>query len=694
MPIQDYMGAPKASYLSGATRPIVVPAGGKAPKKTDRISSRDLPVEDLVIKRWENPPPAHLESMVEAGINICYFRNEHFARRQRVLNSTTNAFVKMPKLDETMKCVVNKCNKIARDLISLRCKAVPSVGAEPTTYDERDKLSARVANYLIKEFTSDKEFQIAKRKCASATELTGIGVMYPYYDPSCGEPVYLPEMRDVTDEEADILGDDAIAKNEAGEPIIYEAREGRIRVEVGNMFSMRWESSPEDQHDAQWAMIGRVMHVDRARARFGDNSIEPDPDVNFTDFMAHSGPMHSLSTGSQLWIEDEYVFVREMYEKPSPDHPEGRYVVSTGKTKSTIIHDDVNPFRDQIPFVWFPAITVPDSSYPMTTMRLIRHLNKAMDKRISMWVDDANIMGRMKVLVARNCGLSTRTMGNDKISVLEYDPGFGPGSAPQMVAPPPMPAWVTQIPQLLSMQMDELAGMTDVMKGVNPPGSRSGTMLAAMQEQSHSLFYPMFMEIESGYEYLCQLVLRLAQMCYNVPRTAKCCGQDMEDEILEFSSADLEGSVRIKAVAGSAAPKSKNIRLQQLAEQYQIGLVDREQMKSFVEFALLEEANEDRRVEDSLIRWEHRTIMGQGIPVVPRPFENHQQHLMHHNRLRKNPKWLQLPQPIRDAFDQHCKMHDDFMRAMFQDMTGDKNAQSATMQQMMRPGGPASTGQF
>jgi len=664
--------------------PSAHPAEGRRPLVQRRYST-ELSDEDLCAKRWENPPPGHLQAMLEAVVNIEFFKGYHFTQRSTLVHtSTNNLSVRIPSQSKTQKHVLNIANRVIRDLVSMRTKAVPNVSAEPTTYNERDKAAARVAKYLLREFTESHEFALVRERLAQATELTGIGVLYPYYDPSAGEPLVIPEFTGEEDEE----GNPVFATDETGRPRFWQMHEGRIRLDVGDIFSMRWDASQEDPHEAFWAMFGRVWHVELARLRFNLPDLEPDQDLNYADIMAHAHPWHLMAQSGGGWFEDSYVFIREYFERPSIKYPEGRYIVFSGKSRPTKEIETRNPYGNTLPFTWFKCIPVSGSPYGMTTLRMLRMANRAIDKRISSWIDDANILGRPKVLISRNANIEMRSLGNDEVQVLEYDPILQQAGKPEFMVPPPMPSWVTGIITMLTQYIDQISGMTDILRGLNPPGARSGTMLSHMMEQSHSLFFPMFVAIEAGYERVCQHVLRLAQEFYAVPRIIRCSGQDMEDEIILFTAADLQGSVDVKATAGSAAPKSRSLRLQMLAELAQMGAINQADFKHLAEFALPEEANEDNRITERLVRWEHRLMLRQGIPLLPGEQNDHWYHLKLHNRIRNRPEWFELDQAVREIFEQHCQAHQDFLRREFADISGgDTLAAPGTIQRVMTPAG-------
>jgi hypothetical protein len=232
--------------------------------------------------------------------------------------------------------------------------------------------------------------------------------------------------------------------------------------------------------------------------------------------------------------------------------------------------------------------------------------------------------------------------------------------------------------------MDVISGMTDVLRGVNDPGARSATQVAALREQAHSVHYPTFVAIESGEERLFQQVLLLAKKFYIVPRILKCCGDDMQEEAMLFSGSDLEGCVDIKATAGTGVPKSKQIRLSQMLEMQQI--IDPMRLRDFTEYALFEEENEAKRREENLIRQEHGILL-QGGQLPAAGNHTHWRHLYHHNLIRNSPEWLTFPQMVRDAFEMHCQMHEEFIRPQYADLTGDQFAQPQTMVNALRPTG-------
>ena len=126
--ISQYVKNPlqRVKNFMNPVSPYATPGdGARIPPEVTR-QDRSRPIEDVMLTRWEEPPPGHLEAMIEATVNVQFFRGHHFAKRTRILNKTGNA-VRLPAKGTTPKVIVNILNRIIRDLISLRCKAVPNL---------------------------------------------------------------------------------------------------------------------------------------------------------------------------------------------------------------------------------------------------------------------------------------------------------------------------------------------------------------------------------------------------------------------------------------------------------------------------------------------------------------------------------------------------------------------------------------
>lgn len=621
--------------------------------------------EALCKKRWDNPPPGQLAGIADGILNDEFFGGEHFHRKPRyAVDASTNTLVRMRRNRPPVQ--VGITTAIMQDLISLQAKSVPTVGCEPMTTQESDKYAARVGQAILKEYHSSAEFNMSRAALARATQFTGLGVLIQEFDPSAGESYFIPAPPEM--QEQGIAG--------------HLAVEGALKDRVASLLNVRFDPSARQAYLAQWAMYGDIMHVDHAREFFRDYSIQPTRGLAYADFLAHSSPLYSTPADSSLWFEDAYVMVRTHYEKRSMSFPNGRYMVFVGNDPVKKIKDEENPYGNEIPFSYTSAIPRLDSPYPFTTMRFLRTLNKVFDARISQYVSDANLLGRMRLLVEKNSGINPYMLDNSSLQIIEYLPGATP---PVFMPPPEFPSWVIQIIPILRELMEYIAGLPDVMKGVNPPGSRSGEMIQHLVEQAHSRFYTNFIETETAYELHGQHRLQGAQKFYTVERTIRLAGDELSDDIIQYTGADLSGSMRVKAKAGSALPMSKNLRLQQLMQLYQAQLISKDEMEEWSEFAVLEDIHKDVNAEKKLIRFEHKVIFGKQFPLMPQDDDDHEMHIRHHRRITRKPEWFSLPPQLQKLFQQHMDTHKEYQRAQFADLTGDNQAQVGTMQQLMRP---------
>lgn len=118
---------------------------------------------------------------------------------------------------------------------------------------------------------------------------------------------------------------------------------------------------------------------------------------------------------------------------------------------------------------------------------------------------------------------------------LPYDPDeSAPGARPEKIAPPPLPAGLIQMAQMLAEDMKATTGIYDASLG-NKSNETSGVAIAARQEQGNAATYHYTDNLEHGLEHGGRIMLDMIPKVYDTTRKLRLIGEDDQEQEVEIN---------------------------------------------------------------------------------------------------------------------------------------------------------------
>jgi hypothetical protein len=221
-----------------------------------------------------------------------------------------------------------------------------------------------------------------------------------------------------------------------------------------------------------------------------------------------------------------------------------------------------------------------------------------------------------------------------------------------------------------------------------------------LQEQDESMLSTTFGSIEEGFEKIGYQTLCYVKQYWDTPRTVKVVGRDSQFNVIVFQGSDLRDNTDIRIEAGSALPTSKSAKQALLMDLMSQGFIPPEKGLELMEVGGVQRLYEEVQIDSAQATRENmkmstvtqqdmeaylQTFMGvdpmtqqpmlvdpnsgqplvdeMGNPTAPplivpvNTYDNHQIHIQVHNNYRKSQEYENLPQPIKDLFEEHVNQH-------------------------------------
>lgn len=368
----------------------------------------------------------------------------------------------------------------------------------------------------------------------------------------------------------------------------------------------------------------------------------------------------------------------------------------------TIIGDNIvqfverNPYlHQQFPFAKFEHVPTGRFYADSIILDLIP-IQREYNRTRGQMIEAKNRMAHPQLLAAEG-SVDASKINTEPGQVIKYKLGFPP---PQPLPLQNLPSYVVQEAERLLLDFEDISGQHQVSKGQVPPGVTAATAISFLQEQDESMLSTTFSSIEEGFEKIGYQTLCYVKQYWDAPRIVKVVGRDGQFNVLSFMGSDLRENTDIRVEAGSALPTSKSAKQALLMDLMSQGFIPPEKGLELMEVGGVQRLYEEIQIDSAQATRENmkmstvteqnmeeylQTFMGQdpmtgqpqlvdpntGQPMVdemgqplPPPlivpvntYDNHQIHIQVHNNYRKGQEYENLPQRIKDLFEEHVNQH-------------------------------------
>lgn len=618
-------------------------------------------IVDWAKQQYERAKQARAGTERQWYLNLAfYFGKQNMVPRQNqsLITTASGTLYTPPAPYYRVRPVINRIRPTIRTELAKLTSQRPNAFVIPASSEDRDLFAAQAGEQIWDSIYRKYNLKNVIRKALFWTLTCGSGYIKSYWDPT------------KVDEENNQLGDFAF------EP------ETPFHVFVPDLRVQELEEQPFIIH-AQLKSIDWVklnfpeLHLNIPN-KAGDEILE-DSWLNMV--------------GASSTNDQHKVLVLEVWVKPHrvAMFPEGAVFTVIGDQLAQGMYGwpyehNRYPFAkiDHIPGGKFYA----DSSI-VDLIPLQREYNRTRGQII----EAKNRMAKPQ-LAAEKGSIDPSKITSEPGQVILYTPGFNP---PQPIPLQNLPGYVLQELDRILLDWADIAGIHEVSQGQVPPGVTAATAISYLQEQDETKLSHTVDSLESAIEKTAQMALSYVTQFWDASRTVKVTGMDGTFDVMAFRGSDLRGNTDIKIESGSALPTSRAAKQALIMDFMKMGFIapdegmevlelgginkiydrlqidkkqaQRENLKmAKVPLELLEMHLEQEM--ERIATQEAETLTEDGIPlddegdpippnlIVPvNTYDNHAIHIMVHNDFRKSQSFENMPEHIKELFEQHVNQH-------------------------------------
>lgn len=636
---------------------------------------------------------------------------------KRLEVSRANEFIPRP--------TTNYLFDVYQTLKSYLIKTKPRSSVYPNTELYQDKMASKIAELCLEaNWARLKEQQnyeyaaacivvygtVFKKDFWDTTELTMSKVprmeQVPQTDPNTGQVTGMQEVPAID--------------TATGEALYDEMPLGDVNSDVVEPFRIAVDPMANDIHKIRWIMEYSIQPLSWIKEVYGK-----DPESNpgytgrieevkeetslagslkrFYQLKQSSGIKQRVEGAVALGSTDEHLnnsaVVKEYYERPSQQHPQGRLVVVAN---GVCLYAGESPYAGPELGDWHPYSEcrweiVPGRFWGKSPLDNAAEIQKQINSIDSVIVLNRKTMAIPQKLIPMSAGIAHGSWtGRPGQEIFYRDTG---GTPPSTIPASGVDPTVFQERAQRVEDMKTITGAIDILKGDRPDGITAASALEMLYEVGMGKLFPILDRWKAFVEGSQKKQLRVIGKFYKEPRPdfIKLLQQKNKelssDAISKFIGSDLYDNCNVVVEAGSNVTKLQAAKKQELREAAQSGvlnLADPRNRRQYLEDMGIQGYDSDIGPDQKRAEQENSILDDlQNNPTkhpVVLEWDNHDVHLQVLESRMKEPSWLELPPPVQQAYMQHREQHKQMQQQM--QMQAQMQAMAAGMSPQPPQGAP------
>jgi hypothetical protein len=422
---------------------------------------------------------------------------------------------------ELAKTIIPKARVLIRQYISLATKQRYSFDCVTDVGDSNPMMTARIGNSIVKSETDKHKIDLLAEKIVETCSVEGWCYCTNTWNTGSGE-IWA---------RADDQGN-----------MLYS---GGTDIELFTIQDVIFDWTKKNPQDLEWIIIRKKKNRWDLISQFPEmaDAIRALPIASF-----EQNTMPTTMQEQSEYNEDD-VFIREFYHKPTPALPFGRMAI--WGNKDTVFFDkEENPYGC-LPGVMFVFQPVKNTliGYPMMSNLLVQQ--ELFAAEMGTVATNHSAFGVQSVLCPRGSNISVNQIAAG-MTFLDYTPanaeGGGEIKSLNLTNTPPE---IFNFIQMLSSGLEEMSNINSTLRGQPPANVTSGAMAATLSANALEFIYSDTKGLTMGLETLLSMSIKNYQKFAKVDQVIDVIGEGNSSMAQDFKSEDITGIKQIKIRQGN-----------------------------------------------------------------------------------------------------------------------------------------------
>jgi hypothetical protein len=430
------------------------------------------------------------------------------------------------------------------------------------------------------------------------------------------------------------------------------------------------EPDKTELQEQPYIIRARTRKTKWIQARYGELAQDLKPEASYEEAFYYQQQVASLNARAlpgwpvtntaKTQAELDSNILKEYFEAPSLDYPQGRYIVTAGGIELRALDQLPYGFMDLLnPYPCESMVDVMQEGQFWNTTYIEQMIGPQREYNGLRTIirQHLKLLGKGKLMAPTQANLPDGAWSSEPEKITyDWIPGM---PMPTVWSPANIASDAWRLVDLLREEMDVVSQIHPNAEGM-VGGTNSGFQVNLLQEASDSAHAPVIRQHERAWQGMYYKIRRIVKAGYTLPRMLTVVGKHYQPEVLEFSADQLDENADIIVRAGSSMPDFKAAKIQAVQELYTSGLLGdpadpdvRRKALGMIEMGDIQEAQEVANRDLEAAKLENDRFLATGQIPPPQYYENHVDHHTVHTDLLKSPEAQLWPEPMRMALVFH-----------------------------------------
>lgn len=527
--------------------------------------------------------------------------------------------------EDSTRLTINRMRSSSRTIMAKLTQRDLTFEVMPTDADDAHMRGARIAQSLLANLRVAQSWEQKREVVDWATWKAGTAAICVDWDPDAG----------------DLAADPTDTGNRA-------TKQGDVCITPLNLSEFVVEPGARDAEKARYWIKCLLLPPAEVQDMYGLDWLPA------ADAKATMTPFQLQAMEREQMVQTPLTRVLTYYERPNKQCPDGKILVA--------VNDQIVFEGEKWPFPWKDSLNLAIQKETPVETRWTGDTVLSDARGVQVAFNHAHSVIDEHMKRAANARLAVPMSGIDILDEFTDQPAevipYPDGSAPpSWIGAPQMPQWWVERPAALAQEMDDILGVHEVSRGDAPRNVESGYGLSILAEHDSTPIMRMSKEQAIAWSKVATMTLKLyAKMVKTKRKTVtKMPGQGPVS--LEWSGEDFKGQTTAVVPYDEIVPRSRAAQLQFAKEMLQMG-----QITSPAEFAAVADLPSQESflyaISPDIARARRENAMfSLGRPAVPAEFDDHEAHVMEHNRWRKSIDYEMASDDIKAHVEKHIQAH-------------------------------------
>ena len=359
--------------------------------------------------------------------------------------------------------------------------------------------------------------------------------------------------------------------------------------------------------------------------------------------------------------DEETVVRKEFWQLPSPEYPNGRFVV---QCQTWLLSDEPKPGpKKQLPYFDITGL-VPILNEPIgdSIVRIAQPGQRQLN-RFGSLIDDHVKNWKIKGMIPWG---SLRPGDKDAftrrgVDYVTYNSRLG---APYYQSPPPLPDFLGFMLNYSEKEIETTTSVRETSYAQLPKlASRASNVLfESLRKQDESVLIPSIEEQEESLMAALRYRLGLIQENYDEERMIKTAGKSKSHVVAFFKGAEIQGNTDVRITPGVDILTTKNRKEEAVRVLVEQGLVtEPRQALEMFGVKTVEEYYEDEFIDERQAQRQLETMKAKDVYIEPNVDDNHEVMFKTFNNARKAEDFESLSKKIQENIERRLQAEKDML---------------------------------